>query len=133
MQWPTTDIIIDTPCKNQLCRVVIEHHLYQLTTQPTWGDSILDLVFVSDSLAHSDVMLRNIIAGFNHASQLLNIHIPHIRRRYKLRQHMIMTVCAHLNHIDWTALFNGCLTTNDYACHFTTMLSSAINNYSQLF
>ena len=38
--------------ENQQRRVIIQHQLNQFVTKPTRGESIFDLVFVSDSLAH---------------------------------------------------------------------------------
>ena len=55
MQWSDSCPSNDTFCQSLLRRLMVEHHITQTVTQPTRGNAILDLIFVSDTLKIEDI------------------------------------------------------------------------------
>ena len=86
MQWSDSCSTNDLYCQI-LLRLMIEHHLTQTVTQPTRGNAILDLMFVSDTLTIEGISYLAPINCSVLDSQLLRIRLPFsvnctILRRY---------------------------------------------------
>ena len=72
MQWSDSCPTNDSYCQSILRRLMVEHHLIQTVTQPTQGNAILDLMFVSDTLTIEGISYLAPINCSEHDSQLLH-------------------------------------------------------------
>ncbi len=107
--------------------VELEHNLHQLSTLPTRGAAVLDLVLVSSSFITSTVAILPPIAGSDHCAQLITV--PELQSS-TVRERANRFVNYHqlaltLSNVNWSLFFVGCANVDDYANRFTEFILSA--------
>ena len=126
MQWSDSYLTNDSYCQSILRRLMVEHHLTQTVAQPTRGNAILDLMFVSDTLIIEGISYLAPINCYDHDSQLLRIHFS--VNHTMLHRHVDYDgLRLLLSQTDWTASFKGCIVTNDFACYFNSLIFGAVD------
>ena len=122
---------VDSADGRFLRRLITEHSLSQIVTQPMRERAILDLVFLSDTLQANDVEHLPPITGSNHDAQLWHVTFPGLQRHRNLRRNVdYAKLNCTLRLIDWTVAFKGCAVTYDYAARFTNLVLDAVNKCS---
>ena len=137
MQWSDYCPTNDSYCQSLLCRFMVERHLIQAINQPTRGNAILDLMFVSDTLTIGDISYLAPINCSDHDSQLLRIRLLCSVNRTKLRRHVDYDNLHLLqSQTDWTVSFQRCIIADDFAHRFNTLIFSAVDmctSYNHIF
>ena len=106
--------------------LTIEHNLSLVASQPTRGDALLDLVYVTPDFVSSTVSDLPPIAGSDQSAQLLELPIStvsHVKQRKVLD---IEQLSLLLSQLDSNTMFSECRDVNDYASVLTAALLGAI-------
>ena len=123
----------DSSAEDLLRRLCDEHDLLQIASLPTRKTSLLDLIFVSSKFTSYEVNNIPPFANSDHCGQLLKLVVPSLKRQ--LRLHSVVQfddVAAIVSHIDWHQEFTGCVSTDDFANVFTSIIAGAVNASTHL-
>ena len=122
---------------NGFLDVMIENGFTQYVNSPTRGDNILDLVFVNDDFAVTDVNVIPPFSTSDHNSISFNIiylspspHSP-ICNKYKFTNDSLKLICDDLKMADWSAMFE----TDDLECvwnGFVSIILNAVNKFAEI-
>ena len=128
MQWSESCRTNDSYCQSLLRRPMVEHHQTQTVTQPTRGNAILDLMFISDTFTIEGISLLSPINCSDHDSQLLRICLPFSVNHTLLRRHVDYDgLRLLLSQTDWAASFQGCIVANYFAHRFNFLIFGAVD------
>ena len=113
-----------------LGQFAIEYNLTQIASEPTRGNSLFDIIFISSNFVNNKVQNLAPMGDADHDMQLYSFSISDMGETYSDPISSIdhgKLFCA-LQQIDWFKTFMGCESTGDYANVCTNMLKSCINN-----
>ena len=126
-----------THYQSPLRRLMVEHYLTKAVIQPTRGNAILDLIFVSDTLITDGIFYLAPINCSDHDSQLLLIRFLCSVNCTILRRHVDFDgLRLLLSQTDWRASFQECIVANDFAHRFNTLIFNVVDtctSYNPIF
>jgi hypothetical protein len=106
--------------------LIMEHNLSLIASQPTRGDALLDLVYVTPDFINSNISDLPPIARSDHSAQLIELPISSVSDVKQRKVVDAKQLGLLLGQLDSTTMFSECRDVDDYANVLTATLLGAI-------